>query len=138
MEAATQNEQILVIKFKEAKEKLDSLKEQTSQAQKEFDIVESNLVEMLQAENKAATARYDNLGYCVLSKPRVFANCTIENLPTLFKYLRARKRGDLIRKTVNPASLSSFVKELLDNSKQIPPFIGYYLKTSVRYYNKGD
>lgn len=135
--AQVQSEQALVEEFARAKEKLDSLKEQCSAAQKEFDSVEATIVERLQTEEKEATAKYENLGWCSLSKPRIYANCVVENLPILFKYLRQHKRGDMIKKTVNPASLSSFVKELIDGGKAIPEFIGYYIKTSIRYY-KGE
>ena len=131
------NEQALVEQFASVKEKLDSLKEQCSLAQKEFDTIETALVELLQTEEKEATAKYERLGWCVLSKPRVFANCKEENKPLLFKYLRDHKRGDLIKPTVNPVSLSTYVSELLAEAKQIPDFVGYYLKTSVRYYKGG-
>jgi septal ring factor EnvC (AmiA/AmiB activator) len=137
MTVEAMNEQALVEKFAQAKEKLDSLKEQCSLAQKEFDTVEANLVELLQTEEKEATARYERIGYCSLSKPRIYANCKEENRTDLFKYLRAHKRGDLIKPTVNPQSLSTYVGELLASAKQVPDFIGYYLKTGVRYY-KGD
>lgn len=132
--AQAQNEQALVVEFRDAKEKLDSLKEQLSVAQKQFDDIEARLVEMLQTDEKESTAKYERIGWCSLSKPRIYANCTIENLPLLFKYLRSRKRGDLIKKQVNPSSLSSYCKEILEQGKKIPEFIGYYLKTSVRYY----
>ena len=56
MTVEAMNEQALVEKFAQAKEKLDSLKEQCSLAQKEFDTVEANLVELLQTEEKEATA----------------------------------------------------------------------------------
>lgn len=129
-----QNEQTLVEQFASAKEKLDSLKEQCSLAQKEFDTIESALVELLQTEEKTATAKYEHIGYCLLSKPRIYANCKEENKPLLFEYLRKHKRGDLIKPTVNPVSLSTYIGEMLANAKQVPDFIGYYLKTSVRYY----
>lgn len=132
---AIDNEQALIVEFKEAKEKLDSLKEKLSEAQKQFDAVEAKIVEKLQTEGKESTARYEAIGWVSLSKPRIYANCTIENQQSLFKYLRSRKRGDMIKPTVNPSSLSSFVRELLDKGRTVPEFIGYYLKTGVRYYN---
>lgn len=124
----------LVIKFRDAREKLNQLKKAVTEAQKEFDETERQLIEQLQEEGKDATARYDGIGYVGVSKPSVYASYAAENRDSLFNFLRRRKRQDLIQKTVNARSLSIFVKELLDNGKKIPECINYYLKQSARFY----
>ncbi len=128
------NEYDLVIKFKEAKERLETLKEAKIQAEKEFADAESQLIERLREEGKDATARYDGLGYIGISRPAVYASFLQENKDDLFKFLRSRKRQDLIQETVNARSLSSYVKEMLDVGKEIPQCINYYLKVSARFY----
>lgn len=132
--ATIQSEYDLLIKFKEAKEKLYQLKEAITKAQTEFDAAESQLIERLQEEGKEATARYDNLGYVGLTKPAVYASFVQENKDNVFQFLRSRKRGDLIQKNVNARSLSAFVKELIEQHRKVPSFINYYLKTSARFY----
>lgn len=126
------NEKELLLKFSEAKAKLIQKKEELSTAQAEFDEIENQLIETLQAEGKEATARYDNLGYATLVKPALYASVTKENEGLLFSYLEFLHRTDLIKQTIHPRSLSSFVKELLEVGKEIPPYISYYLKPSIR------
>jgi hypothetical protein len=129
----------LVVKFKEAREKLNQLKEAATEAQVEFDQVEGQLIERLQDEGKDATARFDGIGYVGLSKASVYASYAAENKDSVFKFLRSRKRQDLIQKTVNARSLSTYVKELIDKGRKIPACISYYLKTSARFYaEKGN
>lgn len=135
MTAIAKDEQALLIKYREAKQQLEALKAKLAEMQEVFNNAEEELIDLLNEQGKEASARYSGVGWVTLSKPRVFANCKIDNYPLLFKYLHNQKRGDLIRKTVNPASLSSFVKEILESSKKkIPPFISYYLKPGLRYF----
>ena len=124
----------LVIKFKEAKDKLETIKEAKTLAEEEFANAESQLIERLREEGKDATARYEGVGYIGISKPSVYASFLQENKVDLFKFLRSRKRQDLIQETVNTRSLSSYVKELLDSAKEVPNCINYYLKVSARLY----
>lgn len=132
--AEVQSEYQLLIKFKAAKDKLWTLKEQTTEAQKEFDQAESQLIENLREEGKEATARYENLGYVSLNQPVIYASIAAEKKDEAFKFLRSRKRGDLIHKTVNSRSLSTFIKELMEAGRKVPECISYYLKTSARFY----
>ena len=108
--AEVQSEYQMLIKFKEAKDKLFTLKEQTTEAQKEFDEAESQLIEYLREQDKEATAHYNRIGYVGLNKPVIYASIAAENKDEALKFLRSRKRGDLIQKTVNSRSLSVFIK----------------------------
>lgn len=129
-----QSEYDLVVEFKEAKGKLQLLKDATTEAQKEFDEAERQLIELLQEQGKNATARYEGIGYIGVNAPVVYASVIAEKKDSLFKFLRSRKRQDLIIKTINSRSLSSYVKELLDAGRKIPGSISYYLKVSARFY----
>lgn len=123
----------LAVKYRDAKEKLEDLKLQTSEAQKELDLAERQLIEMLQEQGKDATARYEGFGYISINKPRLYANCTKDNMDKLFSFLHSVEREDLIQTVVYPQSLSTFTKELLEEGKEIPACISYYLKPTVRY-----
>jgi hypothetical protein len=137
--AQAHKEQALVIQFRDARQKLNQLKEAATEAQKEFDEIERQLIERLNDEGKDATARYDGIGYIGIHKPAVYASYAPENKKALFAFLRSRKRQDLIQKVVNARSLSTYVKELLDNNKKVPDCISYYMKQSARFYaDKGD
>ena len=127
-------ERELVVTFRDAKSELKKLKEATTQAQLKCDKIESELLELLRAQDKDATARYEGLGFVGVNRPAVYASYKEGDRIELLKFLRSRKRQDLIKQTVNARSLSSFVKELLDGGKKIPDCINYYLKTGLRFY----
>lgn len=129
-------ERILVEKFKEAKDKLDSIKERLKQAQLEYSLAESSLVELLTAQGKEATARYEGLGFVGLTKPELYASCLKENEDALFAFLESKGRTDLVRQTVHSRSLSSYIKEILAEGESVPEFISYYLKPGVRFYSR--
>jgi len=129
-------ERDLVIKFRDAKKKKDDLDHQLKEAKKEFERAESVLIEFLEGNEATSSAKYDGIGYVTIPKPRVYANCKKENQETLFQYLEEIERTDMIKTSVNSQTLSSFVKELLDEGKPIPEFIGHYLKTTLRFYDK--
>lgn len=132
--AEVQSEYQLLINFKEAKDTLFNLKEMVTEAQKKFDQAESQLIEYLREGEKEATARYQGLGYVGLNKPVIYASIAAEKKDEALKFLRSRKRGDLIQKTVNSRSLSTFIKELMEAGRKVPECISYYLKTSARFY----
>lgn len=129
-------ERELIIKFKSLQDKKDSIEESLKSVKKELEQVESQLIEMLESQSAEASARYEGIGYVRINKPRLYANCKNDDMEKLFGYLETVGRTDLIKTTVAPQSLSSFVSESIGNGVEIPPYIGYYLKQSIRLYNK--
>jgi len=127
-------ERDLVINCKKAKEELDRLSQLQDEAKKRFDDAEMKMIDYLQSTGADASARYDGVGHISLSKPRVFASCLKQNEQDIKDQLRKAGRGDLIREVVHPASLSSYVGELLELGKAIPPGINYHLQTKIRIY----
>lgn len=132
----TINERDLVLKFRDAKARKEECELSLEEANKEFLMAEAALIESLTARNAEATARYDGVGYCGLVKPRLYASFRKEFEPQVFEYLTKEGREDLIKATVNAQSLSGFVGEQISSGKSLPEFISYYLKQSVRIYNK--
>src|SRR3989344_7548495 len=102
----------LVVQFRDARERLNRLKEAATEAQKEFDETEQKLIERLQDENKESTARYEKIGYVGITKPSVYASFSPENKDALFKFLRSRDRQDLIQKTVKKRSLKKHITKI--------------------------
>ena len=128
-------ERDLVLRFKNAKEKRDALKEELKQAQEEYEKTEFALIEFLESISAISTAKYEGIGYVQIQKPRLYANCKEENMQTLFVFLKELGREDLIKTTVLPQSLSSFISECIENGLDVPECINYYLKPSVRLYS---
>ncbi len=129
------NERDLVLQFKCAKEKRDALKEGLKQAQEEYEKIEFGLIEFLESNSAISTAKYEGIGYVQIQKPRLYASCKEENLQDLFVFLKDQGREDLIKTTVAPQSLSTFMSERIENGAEIPECVSYYLKPSVRLYS---
>lgn len=127
-------ERELLVRFKCAKERRDEVKEALDRAQEEYEQVESRLIEFLEANGAISTAKYEGMGYAQIQKPRLYASCRQENMERLFDFLKEQQREDLIKTTVMPQSLSSFTKECIEAGIEVPEFITYYLKPTVRLY----
>ena len=131
-EKATERD--LLFRFKLAREKRDRLKDDLKAAQEELDQSEFRLIEFLESHSAVSTAKYEGLGYAQIQKPRLYANCRQENMDDLMEFLQMQNREDLIKTTVMPQSLSSFTSECIEQGIEIPEFITYYLKPSIRLY----
>ena len=131
-EKATERD--LLFGFKLAREKRDRLKDDLKAAQEELDQSEFRLIEFLESHSAVSTAKYEGLGYAQIQKPRLYANCRQENMDDLMEFLQTQNREDLIKTTVMPQSLSSFTSECIEQGIEIPEFITYYLKPSIRLY----
>ena len=127
-------ERELLVRFKCAKGRRDEVKEALERAQEEYDHAESRLIEFLEANGAISTAKYEGMGYAQIQKPRLYASCRQENMDLLFDFLKDQQREDLIKTTVMPQSLSSFTKECIEAGIEVPEFITYYLKPTVRLY----
>lgn len=128
------NERDLVCQFREAKIRKDETEEIAKKAKAEFDKIESELIEAMDASGIETTAKYEGVGYCRMMTPRLYASFLKENEDSVFKFLKVQKRDDLIKPTVHSASLSSFVGELVESGGKIPEFISFYMKKSIRLY----
>ena len=131
-EKATERD--LLFRFKLAREKRDRLKDDLKSAQEELDQSEFRLIEFLESHSAISTAKYEGLGYAQIQKPRLYANCRQENMDDLIEFLQTQNREDLIKTTVMPQSLSSFTSECIEQGIEVPEFITYYLKPSIRLY----
>ena len=127
-------ERDLVQSLKISRDEVEMLEAQLKAAKEQEAKIESSLIELLEANSAEATAHYDGLGHFKLMKPRLYASVTKENQDKLFSFLDEIGRDDLIKTTVMPQTLSTFVKERIENGEGIPPFVSYYLKPSLRLF----
>jgi hypothetical protein len=127
-------ERELLSQFKCARKRREDVKAALDQAQEEYEKAESRLIEFLEANGAISTAKYEGMGYAQIQKPRLYASCRQENMDRLFDFLKEQQREDLIKTTVMPQSLSGFTKECIEGGVEVPEFINYYLKPTVRLY----
>lgn len=132
-------ERSLVEKFFKLSKERKQLEFQFKAVGKEFRATAIELSEFLNAQEKTATATYEEMGYVSLSKPRVSASCAAEDKERLFEFLRSVDRSDIIKTDVNARSLTTFVKEVLENSEmgiEIPDFINMNFFPDVNMYGE--
>lgn len=124
------NEQDLVREYVQAKEQVETLEKQFKQAKDRFEKAQTVLIDDLQMRQASKTARYDAYGSISIGKPIVGARAVNEE--QLFTYLKEIGRDDLLKLTCHHRTLSSFVKEMLENGSEIPVFIEYWMKPTSR------
>ena len=128
------SERDLLVEYKLAREHRDDIKSALADAQAVYDKAETAMVEFLIAKEANETATYDGVGYAKMMKPRVYASCVEANKPALWAHLEKVGRKDLIKETISPAALSSYVSEVIDAGKAPPECVSYYLKQTVKMY----
>lgn len=105
--------------LKDAKEKLDAeLKGVNERIQK----IERE--ELVNAMDDAEVEKFtvDGVG-TIFQKVNIFAYVKKDDQEAFFDWLRVTDRGDLIKETVHPATLSAFAKELLEAGEEPPPML---------------
>ncbi len=128
-------ERTLLEKFIEVSRQREKLKLELKAAQKEFAKAGIELIEMLNAHDKTETATYEGLGYGLLAKPRLQASCSQENKEKLFEFLREIDRADIIKTDVNAQSLTSFVREVMEDPEtgvRLPDFINLVFLPNIQ------
>ena len=122
----------LVKEYIETSAELAKLKANATEKQKLVDKLRDDIIDMLNEEEKTATAKYEGLGSISLVSAKVRVNQRKDLQPQLFEYLRSIGREDIISESANSSSLSVLVKEMLAEGKAVPEFIPYYLQPSIR------
>ena len=130
------SEHDLVIQFRNNFEAVEAMDARLEDAKKALEATKQALLDMFEQNGTERTASYEGVGFITRTKPRLYASCNEENKPALFDILRQAGREDMIKSVVNPSSLSSYVGELVDAGRPVPPVISYVLKQSVRLYSK--
>ena len=93
------------------------------------------ILELLEATGAETTARYEGLGYVRQMEPKLYASYAKENEAECFAFVKEQGRGDVIKETIHPGTLSSLVKELIEAGKPIPEgVITYYFKKTARLF----
>jgi len=131
MEIKTERD--LVIELRDARAEEEKLENSLSDAKARTLNAEIAIIELMESQDKTATARYDGIGNVILKKPRLYASFDKANEPLLFQFLKDEQREDLIKPTVNSASLSSYVRERMESAEAIPEFIKFYMKASIAF-----
>lgn len=134
LKTMTQNDLLkmkLIDRFLKAREQKEKLTKELEDAEKEFDDSTMEVIEMFDAGNTTTSGKIPGVGQVIAVKPQVYARVMDEEV--LFAKLREMERDDLIKETVNAGSLSTFVKELIEDRKNAPDGAYYEFKRRLRY-----
>jgi len=126
----------LVSSYRKAKANHTAVKDAEKDAKAEVLKIEAELINLMVDKNIERTAKYTDIGFVTLNKPKVRASYTEINKFELFEFLKKEKREDMIKTSVHPGTLSTFVKEILAEGKEPPNFIGYYLQNTLTLTKK--
>ncbi|MCK9324735.1 MAG: hypothetical protein M0P69_04485 [Bacteroidales bacterium] len=133
---SSNREKMLVVRYKEQKAKVLDLDGQYKEAKFELENIERDLLQLMIDEDKESSARYDGVGFVTRTTPRLFASFKKEYEPEVFAFLKKIGRDDIIKTSVHSSSLSSAVKEIMEEGNRVPEFISCYYKESLRLYEK--
>jgi hypothetical protein len=128
------NERELLEQYINCRKESESKEAACAEAKKKLDKAEFELIEYMENNSLAATAKYDHLGYAILMKPKVYANCDNDDLEKLYDFLKSEGREDLIKTTVSKPTLTTYVRARLEEGKELPEYIKYYFKQSLKLY----
>lgn len=105
--------QTLAAKFKELKEKSESIENELKQVNAEWSEVELLLLEALVNEG-VKTIKLDGLGTYTL-KVTNYLSVNAANKPSFLEYLKRTGNGGLIKEDVNSKTLTAFLRGHLDD-----------------------
>lgn len=63
---------------------------------------------------------------------KLYAACTEENRPKLFEFLRKNNAADLIKETVNPQTLSAYIRERRGDGLKDPPGVSVHEEVTAK------
>ena len=127
-------EKELVTNYRKAKENLTIKNQEALEAKGNLLEIEDDLINLMIDTQIERTAKYPDVGFVTLNKPKVRASCNEANKNKLFTFLKKEKRADMIKTTVG--SLDKFVAGILAEGNKPPEFISYYLQNNLTLTKK--
>lgn len=127
-DAPAQDLQPLCKQLRDLLAQKDVLAASTTQVNGEIALLNDQLVEKFQ-QGGLTSAKMEGLGtFYIQVTPRP----KVADEEALFKDLRRRKMGDLIKETVHPSTLTSTIKELRENGEADLAGVDIFEQTNVR------
>jgi hypothetical protein len=112
----------LAQRFRELKDRKDSLNAELKELQEELTILETQLLPQKMEENEIEKFTTDGVG-TIFTQIKVYASVVKAEESRFHDWLREQGHGAMIKPTVAPGTLSSFAKEQLEAGVELPEFI---------------
>lgn len=97
---------------------------------------EDKLISYLQNNDLQGTKPYAGIGRVEVDGMRVYPSITEVNKESAYQAIKDMGRGEIIKETIHPATLTALVTELIDTGKKVPESIGYFLKPKLSFKKK--
>ena len=133
-ETANQTEKQLIEKFIAQKKVVEDMTLELKESTKLRDDLEARLMQLLEVEGKAATAKYEGLGHCAIITGAAHASIQKGMADSVKDYLKSIGREDIVKETIAAASLSAFVRECLSQNKELPNGVTFYSPKWINFY----
>lgn len=122
-----------LVKWKKRKTELNKL---VDEAKKEYGAAESAMLEFLTRMALQGTRYYASVGQITIDGKNIHASITEENKLEAFKEIEAMGRGEIIKRTIHPSTLESFVSELQDSGLPVPKHISVFETLKLSFAKK--
>lgn len=133
IELVNKEELDLVAALVKAKKKKTALNKLVDEAKAEYGAAEEAMQAYFERIAGQATKLYDGVGRVSIDGVEYFAHINEEVKEKAFEEIRAMGRGEIIKPTIHPATLTSFVTELAEEGIEIPPSISYFNKPKLSF-----
>jgi hypothetical protein len=128
------HERELTIRFVQTHAKKAETAQAAKDASADHEKAARELEEYLVSQDATATSTYAGVGRVQINKPRLYASVTQPNFEKVKQHLLSIGRDDLVRETINPQQLSSYVKSLVEEGQEPPDGVSYCLKSQLKIY----
>jgi hypothetical protein len=130
-------ERKLLEEFAQLKKEHAEFDAKAKAAKKALEVKEQIIVQLLQQQGAVTTAKYEGLGFARLRDPEVkTARFPKENEDDFFGFVREQGQGEIIKLTIHPTTLRSFVKGCLEEGEDLPPYLFYEQVQKLTYYDR--
>ena len=122
-----------LVKAKKLKTELNKAIEE---AKTEYGRAEEALLAFLDRMATRGTRHYAGVGQITIDGVEVHASISEENKELAFQAIEKMGRGEVIKRTIHPKTLDSFVSELKDTGVPVPPEITVFEKPKLSFAKK--
>lgn len=126
----------LVKALVEARQKKTELNKQLEEAKSEAARIEDKMIDYMRVRGLQSTAPYHGIGKVEIEGMKVMPSITEEKREIAFAVIREMGRGEIIKESIHPATLTNFVTELINNGTKVPESISYFLKPNLSFRKK--
>ena len=122
----------LADRLRELRDRKAALEDELKQVNAEIERVDQELAKAMVAEEIQNFVRGDKLYYL---KTETYVSAAADRKPELIQWLKDHGLGDIVQETVHPRTLSATIREMLDESDELPPdlaeLVNVFEKTTV-------